>query len=256
MLEGTKTWISNGGIAGFYLVLAKTDAAAGARGISAVIVDDEALSRRGIERLLRNVRTDVEKAEVLARRTRGIALQSVLAGMALSVAGMIAALAGVLPPVAGALLQEAIDVVVILNALRAVGGVRARPVSAVVSAADLAVLRRVESLVPGEHLTPQVGAGTELAMIRPYFPGDDVRYIDWNVTARAGAPFIKKYREDRELNIFLAVDVSASSWFGSVDQSKRDLGAEVAALLGPGAHEATVPFFDNSGPSPVFRRIP
>ena len=52
---------------------------------------------------------------------------------------------------------------------------------AVLRSLDLAVLRRVESLVPGEHLTPQVGAGTELAMIRPYHPGDDVRHIDWNV---------------------------------------------------------------------------
>ena len=67
--------------------------------------------------------------------------------------------------------------------------------------------------------------------MREYEPGDDIRSIDWNVTARMGTPFIKKFREDRELNILLAVDVSASSWFGSVDQSKRDLAAEVAALL-------------------------
>ena len=52
---------------------------------------------------------------------------------------------------------------------------------------DLAVLRRVESLIPGEHLTPQVGGGTELALIRPYRPGDDVRHIDWNVTARCAS---------------------------------------------------------------------
>ena len=75
------------------------------------------------------------------------------------------------------------------------------------------------------------GSGLEFEEVREYEPGDDIRSIDWNVTARMGAPYIKKFREDRELNIFLAVDASASSWFGSAAQSKRDLGAEVAALL-------------------------
>jgi uncharacterized protein (DUF58 family) len=75
------------------------------------------------------------------------------------------------------------------------------------------------------------GSGLEFEEVREYEPGDDIRSIDWNVTARMGTPFIKKFREDRELNIFLAMDVSASSWFGSVAQSKRELGAEVAALL-------------------------
>ena len=75
------------------------------------------------------------------------------------------------------------------------------------------------------------GSGLEFEEVREYEPGDDIRSIDWNVTARMGTPYIKKFREDRELNILLAVDVSASSWFGSVDQSKRDLAAEVAALL-------------------------
>lgn len=75
------------------------------------------------------------------------------------------------------------------------------------------------------------GSGLEFEEVREYEPGDDIRSIDWNVTARMNVPFIKKFREDRELNIFLAVDVSASSWFGSVAQSKRDLAAEVAALL-------------------------
>jgi uncharacterized protein (DUF58 family) len=75
------------------------------------------------------------------------------------------------------------------------------------------------------------GSGLEFEEVREYEPGDDIRSIDWNVTARMGAPYIKKFREDRELNILLAVDISASSWFGSVDQSKRDLAAEVAALL-------------------------
>jgi uncharacterized protein (DUF58 family) len=75
------------------------------------------------------------------------------------------------------------------------------------------------------------GSGLEFEEVREYEPGDDIRSIDWNVTARMGTPYIKKFREDRELNILLAVDISASSWFGSVEQSKRDLAAEVAALL-------------------------
>ncbi|HLQ05805.1 MAG TPA: DUF58 domain-containing protein [Verrucomicrobiae bacterium] len=75
------------------------------------------------------------------------------------------------------------------------------------------------------------GSGLEFEEVREYEPGDDIRSIDWNVTARMGTPYIKKFREDRELNIFLAVDASASSWFGSVSQNKRDLAAEVATLL-------------------------
>ena len=75
------------------------------------------------------------------------------------------------------------------------------------------------------------GSGLEFEEVREYEPGDDIRSIDWNVTARMGTPYIKKFREDRELNILLAVDISASSWFGSVDQSKRELAAEVGALL-------------------------
>jgi len=75
------------------------------------------------------------------------------------------------------------------------------------------------------------GSGLEFEEVREYEPGDDIRSIDWNVTARMGTPYIKKFREDRELNILLAVDTSASAWFGSVTQSKRDLGADVAALL-------------------------
>ncbi len=75
------------------------------------------------------------------------------------------------------------------------------------------------------------GSGLEFEEVREYEDGDDIRSIDWNVTARMGAPYIKKFREDRELSIFVAVDASASSWFGSVAQSKRELGAEVAALL-------------------------
>jgi len=75
------------------------------------------------------------------------------------------------------------------------------------------------------------GSGLEFEEVREYEPGDDIRSIDWNVTARMGTPYIKKFREDRELNILIAMDTSASGWFGSVTQSKQGLGTEVAALL-------------------------
>src|SRR5919108_2399556 len=75
------------------------------------------------------------------------------------------------------------------------------------------------------------GSGLDFEEVREYEPGDDIRSIDWNVTARMRVPYIKKYREERELNVFLAVDISASSWFGAHGVSKRELAADVAALL-------------------------
>jgi uncharacterized protein (DUF58 family) len=75
------------------------------------------------------------------------------------------------------------------------------------------------------------GRGMDFDEVREYVPGDEIRTIDWNVTARAGRPFVKKYTEERELNILLLVDISASGNFGSGNQSKRELAAEVASLL-------------------------
>ncbi len=103
---------------------------------------------------------------------------------------------------------------------------------AVLRSLDLAVLRRVESLVPGEHLTPQVGAGTELAMIRPYFPGDDVRHIDWNVTARMREPHVRVHVGERALTAWLVLDSSASMTFGTADRRKADVAEGVAIAIG------------------------
>src|SRR4051812_13914544 len=101
---------------------------------------------------------------------------------------------------------------------------------------DLAVMKRIESLVPGEHLTPQVGSGTALAMIRPYFPGDDVRHIDWNATARLREPHVRVHVGERALTAWLVLDVSASMAFGTADRRKADVAEGVSLAVG---HVAT-----------------
>jgi uncharacterized protein (DUF58 family) len=101
---------------------------------------------------------------------------------------------------------------------------------------DLAVLRRVESLMPGEHLTPQAGAGTELALVRPYHPGDDVRHLDWNVTARLREPHVRVHVGERALTSWLVLDVSASMGFGTAARRKADVAEGVALAVG---HVAT-----------------
>lgn len=83
----------------------------------------------------------------------------------------------------------------------------------------------------GQYHSVFKGRGMDFDEVREYVPGDEVRAIDWNVTARSGRPFVKKYTEERELTILLAVDLSASGHFGSGVQSKRELAAEVASVL-------------------------
>ncbi|MCB1097180.1 MAG: DUF58 domain-containing protein [Verrucomicrobiae bacterium] len=89
----------------------------------------------------------------------------------------------------------------------------------------------VRESIGGEYQSTFKGQGIDFDDFREYQPGDEVRSIDWNVTARMGIPFIKKFVEERELTVFLAVDISGSSMFGGVDRSKRELAAEVAALF-------------------------
>jgi len=89
----------------------------------------------------------------------------------------------------------------------------------------------VRAAVGGEYHSVFKGQGIDFDDFREYAPGDEVRSIDWNVTARMGFPYIKKFVEERELTVFLAVDVSASKNFGGRDQSKRELAAEIAALF-------------------------
>ncbi len=89
----------------------------------------------------------------------------------------------------------------------------------------------VEAAFAGSYRSVFKGRGMNFEEVREYQPGDEVRTIDWNVTARMGHPYIKKFTEERELTVMLIVDVSASGGYGSVRLSKRELAAEVASLL-------------------------
>jgi len=91
--------------------------------------------------------------------------------------------------------------------------------------------RLVNDTMGGAYLSGFKGRGMDFEELREYIPGDDVRDIDWNVTHRLGRPFVKRFREERELAAVLAVDVSGSSAFGSGNLSKREYAAEVAATL-------------------------
>src|SRR5512140_1601317 len=91
--------------------------------------------------------------------------------------------------------------------------------------------RLVSETLAGQYHSVFKGQGMNFDEVREYQPGDDVRAIDWNVTARMNHPFIKKFVEERELTLMLVVDVSGSGLFGSRDQSKRELAAEIASVL-------------------------
>lgn len=91
--------------------------------------------------------------------------------------------------------------------------------------------RLVSETFAGEYLSTFKGQGIEFAEVREYTPGDDIRAIDWNVTARTGTPYIKKYNEERELTLMIACDVSASQQFGSAQQLKQEAAAELTALF-------------------------
>jgi Uncharacterized conserved protein (some members contain a von Willebrand factor type A (vWA) domain) len=91
--------------------------------------------------------------------------------------------------------------------------------------------RLVNDTMVGAYLSRFRGRGMDFEELREYMPGDDVRDIDWNVTNRMGRPFVKRFREERELAMVLAVDVSASSSFGSGERTKREFATEVSATL-------------------------
>src|SRR5258706_3804708 len=96
---------------------------------------------------------------------------------------------------------------------------------------ELRTSRLVNDMMVGAYLSLFKGRGMDFEELREYMPGDEVRDIDWNVTYRMGRPFVKRFREERELTMVLAVDVSGSSVFGSSKLTKRQLAAEIAATL-------------------------
>ncbi|ACY13159.1 DUF58 domain-containing protein [Haliangium ochraceum] len=91
--------------------------------------------------------------------------------------------------------------------------------------------RQVSDVLAGAYLSVFKGRGMEFEEVRPYVPGDDVRTIDWNVTARMGDTYVKRYVEERELTVLLLVDISPSLDFGSSGRSKREAAVELSALL-------------------------
>src|SRR5512142_2264714 len=89
----------------------------------------------------------------------------------------------------------------------------------------------VEEIFSGEYHSVFKGRGIEFAEVREYIPGDDIRAVDWNVTARMGHPYVKLFEEERELTLMLLCDFSSSGYFGSAKQLKIEVAIEVAALL-------------------------
>src|SRR5450432_557813 len=96
---------------------------------------------------------------------------------------------------------------------------------------EIRTRRMVNDSLAGEYHSVFKGRGMDFDEVREYSPGDEVRTIDWNVTARAGRPFVKQFHEERELVVWILVDVSASGDFGSGATTKRALEAELACLL-------------------------
>ncbi len=107
----------------------------------------------------------------------------------------------------------------------------AKEIIAQVKRLEIRTRRVVDELMGGAYHSRFKGRGMEFDEVREYIPGDDVRDIDWNVTARLGEPFIKKYVEERELHVMIAVDTSASLLYGSGNKTKMRVASELGALL-------------------------
>ncbi len=96
---------------------------------------------------------------------------------------------------------------------------------------EITTRKQANEMFAGQYHSIFKGRGMEFSEVREYQPGDDIRTIDWNVTARYGFPYVKKFREERELSVILCVDLSSSGIFGTVDRPKNELAAEVGAVL-------------------------
>lgn len=119
-----------------------------------------------------------------------------------------------------------------LAGMRAPGGGRSpEEVAAEVRRIEITTRHLVRDIVAGEYASAFRGRGVEFAEVREYLPGDDVRAIDWNVTARLGVAYVKRYLEERELTVLFAVDLSASQGFGTRVRTKGELAAELCAVL-------------------------
>ena len=103
------------------------------------------------------------------------------------------------------------------------------------------MIRRLDGLLQGNYRTIFRGVGTDFLDLREYEPGDDVRHIDWNVTARMDTPFVRQYTEDRELTAWLLLDRSPSMGFGPIDRPKELVLCELATTLRPTAHARRQP---------------
>src|SRR5215218_9570756 len=91
--------------------------------------------------------------------------------------------------------------------------------------------RLASDLFSGEYHSAFKGKGMSFREVREYYPGDDIRFIDWNVSARFGHPYSKVFEEERELTVMLLIDISRSSLFGTVNETKRGIATEIAAVL-------------------------
>lgn len=108
---------------------------------------------------------------------------------------------------------------------------RTREILGRVRRLEVTTRRLVDDSMAGQYHSVFKGRGMDFDEVREYLPGDEVRSIDWNVTARTGRPFVKKFTEERERTLLLLVDLSASGCFGSGGTSKRELAAEIASVL-------------------------
>src|SRR5947207_9939662 len=106
-----------------------------------------------------------------------------------------------------------------------------KPIPRRVRDLEIASARLIRAGFAGDYHSAFHGRGIEFSQVREYQPGDDIRTIDWNVTARSGVPHVKEFVEERDLTILVAVDVSGSMSFGSIDWRKIDIGAELAAVF-------------------------
>src|SRR5437764_7780394 len=105
------------------------------------------------------------------------------------------------------------------------------PLTRRVAELEIVSSRLIRAGFAGDYHSAFHGRGIEFSQVREYLPGDDIRAIDWNVTARSGVPHVKEFIEERDLTILVALDVSGSMAFGSIDWRKIDIAAELAAVF-------------------------